>query len=303
MLNRREFIRTGFVAAGAMAFLPSWALKSSDTTRLVILHTNDMHCRLDPFPIDHPRYPGKGGMNRISAYARELRKKEPQLLMLDSGDFSQGTPYYNFFGNELVIKMMNEMGYDASTIGNHEFDSGLDKLATALNQSDFPIISSNYDFSATPLNTIVKKNMVLERNGLRIGLYGLGIELQGLVDNNLAGKTIYNDPVQTALEQETYLKEQEDCDFIICLSHLGYEYAQEKLCDKVVATKTSFTDLILGGHTHTFLESPVELPNKRGEQVVINQVGWASLMLGQLVFNFEKRKKRVFETAPNKPVG
>jgi len=303
MLNRREFIKKGFVAVGTLALMPSWAFKSNDLTRLVIIHTNDLHSRLEPFPENHPKYSGKGGMNRISAYVKETRKKEPQLLMLDSGDFSQGTPYYNFFGNELIVKMMNEIGFDASTVGNHEFDLGLDSLSSALSLANFPLISSNYDFSSTPLNQKIKKNLVLERNGLRIGIYGLGIELQGLVDEQLAGKTRYLDPVRTALEQENLLREQEKCDFIICLSHLGYQYQQEKICDRDIAGQTSFTDLILGGHTHTFLESPVELMNKKGEPVVINQVGWASLMLGQLVFFFEKRKKKVFESAPNKPVG
>ncbi len=303
MLNRREFIKNGFVAMGTLALMPSWAFKSNDLTRLVILHTNDLHCRLEPFSENHPKYPGKGGMNRISAFVKETRKKEPQLLMLDSGDFSQGTPYYNFFGNELIVKMMNEIGFNASTVGNHEFDLGLESLSSALSLANFPLISSNYDFSATPLHSKVKKNLVLERNGLRIGIYGLGIELQGLVDESLYAGTRYLDPLHTALEQENFLREQEKCDFIICLSHLGYQYQQEKICDRDIARQSSFTDLILGGHTHTFLESPVELMNKKGEPVVINQVGWASLMLGQLVFFFEKRKKKIFETAPNKPVG
>jgi 5'-nucleotidase len=303
MLNRRNFIKRGLITAGTLALIPTWAFRPNEMTKLVVLHTNDLHCRFEPFPNTDPKFAGKGGMNRISAYAKALRKVEPQLLMLDCGDFSQGTPYYNFFGSELVLKMMTEMGYDASTIGNHEFDLGLDDLSNAMNSSGFPLVSSNYDFTGTPMERKIVKSLVLERNGLRIGIYGLGIELQGLVDKNLYGPTSYANPIHTALEQEEFLRTQERCDFIICLSHLGYEYKNEKTSDCTIAAKTNTTDLILGGHTHTFLASPVEVINRRGEPVVVNQVGWGSLMLGQLEFYFERRKKRVYDLGPNKPVG
>jgi 5'-nucleotidase len=301
MLNRRAFIKTSALAGAGLMAMPAAAINGM--TRLVILHTNDMHCHFEPFPENDPKYGGRGGMNRISAYVKQLRQKETDLLLFDCGDFSQGTPYYNFFKGEVVLKLMSEMGYDAGTIGNHDFDSGLDTLAGVMPNAGFPLISSNYDFSLTPLKGLVKKNHIIERKGIRIGIYGLGIELQGLVGENLSGQTVYNDPVEVALEQEDYLRNEEKCDLVVCLSHLGFQYDTPRISDMTLAPKTRFTDVILGGHTHTFLESPIEMFNKDKNPVVINQVGWAALMLGQLEFYFEKQKKSFLDLNENKRVG
>jgi 5'-nucleotidase len=301
MLNRRRFLKTTALFGAGMYAIPGRALNGYE--KLTILHTNDMHCHLEPFQENDAKYPGRGGMNRIAAYVKQLRISNPDLLLLDSGDFSQGTPYYNFYKGEAVLKLMSEMGYVASTIGNHEFDNGLDSLKKVLQFANFPLISSNYDFSDTPLNGIIKKNIVLEVNGIRIGIYGLGIALQGLVVKELYGNTVYNDPLETALVQEEYLKEKEKCDFIICLSHLGYKSKTPIPSDIVLAENTLNTDVILGGHTHTFLESPVEVLNKKRQPVVINQVGWAALMLGELEFYFERKKKTNIDFSRNKHVG
>jgi 5'-nucleotidase len=301
MLSRRKFIRNTLIAGAGLYALPSFGQNNVD--KLMILHTNDLHCHFEPFLENDPKYPGKGGMNRISAYVKKLRQHNPDLLLLDSGDFSQGTPYYNFYNGEVVLKLMSEMGYDASTFGNHEFDSGLESFKNVMQYADFPLVSANYDFSKTPLNGRVKKHIVIEKKGIRIGIYGLGIELQGLVGKNVRGNTVYNEPLEVALETEDYLRYEEKCDFIICLSHLGFQYDSPQICDVQLAQNTYETDLILGGHTHTFLDSPVEFINKNKRPVVVNQVGWAALMLGQLEFFFEQKKKTRIDLTPNKKVG
>jgi len=306
MWSRRDFIKVVALGAVGASAIPSYANKLSKRgkeERLFILHTNDLHCRLEPFSETDPKYPGQGGMNRIAAYVKKMREKEPDLLLFDSGDFSQGTPYFNFFKDEVILKLMSEMGYNASTVGNHEFDNGVDELNRGLSFANFPIVSSNYDFSATSMGRNVKKNLVLERKGIRIGVYGLGVELAGLVDPSKSGKTVYLNPVETALQQEEYLREKEKCDLVICLSHLGYEFASDKISDIKLASLTRNTDLILGGHTHTFLEKPVNCLNMDKKPVVVNQAGWASLMLGHIEFLFERDRKSIVDFSENKRVG
>jgi 5'-nucleotidase len=302
MWNRRQFIFNSTLAATGLLAMPT-LVAGNGQQKLIILHTNDLHSHVEPFPDNDSKYPGKGGLNRIAAYVKQMRKQHPDLLLFDSGDFSQGTPFYNFYQAEVVLRLMSEIGYTASTVGNHEFDSGLESLKKSLQFANFPLVSSNYDFSDTLLKDSIQKNLIVERNGLRVGVYGLGVELNGLVGKTLYEKTVYLNPVETALAQESYLKEEMKCDFIVCLSHLGFAYETPTISDKVLAGKTVFTDLILGGHTHTFLEKPVEVPNKRNIPVVINQAGWASLMLGQLEFYFEKNGKTIHDMAPNKTVG
>lgn len=301
MLNRRKFIKVVAATGVGLYAMPSFA--SNELQKITILHTNDMHCHFEPFDETDPKFGGRGGMNRISAYVKKMRAQNSDLLLLDSGDFSQGTPYYNFFKGEVVLKLMSEMGYIASTIGNHEFDNGLDDLKKAIGFANFPLISSNYDFSKTVLSDTIKKHLIIERSGIRIGLYALGIELHGLVGKSLCGNTVYNNPIDVALEQEDYLRNKEKCDIVICLSHLGFKYDTPKVSDVVLAKKTRFTDAILGGHTHTFLDSPIEVLNSDKQPVVINQVGWAALMLGQLDFFFEKQKKTLLDFSGNKRVG
>jgi len=298
--NRRIFLKTIAVGGLGLSAIPSLALKQNMQTRLLLLHTNDIHCRLEPFSENHPKYKGRGGLNRIAAYIKKLRETEPELLLFDNGDFSQGTPYFNFFKSEVVLKLMSEMGYNAGTIGNHEFDNGLDGLAGCFSYINYPIVSSNYDFTETALSGKIAKNLVLEKNGIRVGIYGLGIELNGLVDENKSGKTKYFNPVETALEQEYYLRREKRCDLVICLSHLGLEYATDKISDKILAGKTRFTDLILGGHTHSFLEKPLELKNANQKPIIVNQAGWAALQLGQIEFLLERESVPFFDFSKNK---
>lgn len=302
MWNRRTFIKT--VAAGGLGFaaMPQMVLAGNNTQRLLILHTNDIHCRFEPFPETDPKYAGKGGLNRISAYVKAMRQRNPDLLLFDCGDFSQGTPYFNFFKSEVVLRLMSEMKYDAGTIGNHEFDNGLQGMHEGFGFANYPLVSSNYDFSDTIMAGRIKENLVLERNGIRIGIYGLGVGLSGLVDPLKSGATKYLDPLETALNQEYFLKKEMKCDLVFCLSHLGYEYASDLISDKVLAAKTHLTDLILGGHTHSFLDKPVDIQNASGKHVIVNQAGWAALALGKIELLVEKERRSFFDLTANKKV-
>jgi 5'-nucleotidase len=291
MFNRKAFIRNTALSAAAMLAGPEllqaaeqWAPK-----KLTILHTNDVHSRLDPFPMDGGRNQGLGGVTARAALIEEIRKAEEQVLLLDAGDIFQGTPYFNFYKGEPEIKSMSAMGYDACTIGNHDFDAGLENLATQLTgHASFPMLVSNYDFTGTPMEHKSEPYKIFKKGGLKIGVFGVGIEMKGLVPDNLAGATQYLDPVQKANETAERLRKKEKCDMVICLSHLGYKYEDDKISDIVLAKQTYDVDLIIGGHTHTFMDNPDVIKNKKGDDVIVNQVGWAGINLGRLDFEFSK---------------
>lgn len=294
MNNRRAFLKQTILGGGALALglIPKELFASGELVRLTVMHTNDMHCHLDPFPADHAEYPGKGGLVRIASIVNQCRKENPNLLLLDAGDMFQGTPYFNYFKGNLIVKVMSKMGYDAGTIGNHEFDNGMGDILSAINNANFPLISSNYDFSDTLLNGHVKTQLILEKGGVKVGIYGLGIELNGLVGTLNYGKTRYLDPLTTALKMESVLKNDYKCDLVICLSHLGLSYEHNKISDVTLAPQTKYTDLIVGGHTHSFLEKPLVLKNADGNPIVVNQAGWAALETGRIEFLFDRVSKR-----------
>lgn len=271
--------------------MPLQALGSPRITRLVILHTNDTHSRIEPFPMDGGRNQGKGGAARRAALIKAIRQTEDQVLLLDAGDIFQGTPYFNFFGGELEFKLMSAMKYDAATLGNHDFDAGLEGLYKQLPHADFPFLVANYDFSDTLMAGKTQAYKIFRKGPLRIGVFGLGIKLDGLVPANLYGNTRYTDPVVAANKYATLLKHEHKCDYVICLSHLGYRYRGNKVSDEVLAKNSQNLDLIIGGHTHTFMDRPVVHKNEAGQPVVINQVGWAGLMLGRLDVFFEHNRK------------
>jgi 5'-nucleotidase len=295
MSSRRTFIKQTAFSGGALALgvLPKELLASGEVVKLTVLHTNDMHCHIEPFPDDHAEYPGRGGMLRIASFVNQSRKENPNLLLLDAGDMFQGTPYFNYFKGELMMKVMNKMGYDAGTIGNHEFDNGLGDLQSALKMADFPILNSNYDFSDSILSGIVKSHLILKKDGIKVGIYGLGIELDGLVSKPNFGNIQYRDPAETALNIERTLKKEHSCDLIICLSHLGYSYQSNKISDLSLAPQTKYTDLFVGGHTHTFLDKPTVLKNGDGKVVIVNQAGWAALSIGKIEYVFDRNRKAV----------
>lgn len=292
-MQRRHFIKQT-AAASALLSVGSFGLSAfsnpSNRKHITILHTNDTHSRLDPFPEDDARYPNKGGIARRATLIEQIRKENPNTLLLDAGDFFQGTPYFNFYGGELELKFMSMLKYDAATIGNHEFDNGINGLLAQLPHAKFPIISSNYDFSNTILDGYVDKYRIFEKDGIKVGVFGLGVELEGLVTKKLYQETKYYDPIEIAQDMTKILKEEKQCDLVICLSHIGYSYEHDKVSDVRLAAATSGIDLILGGHTHTFLPRPVVVKNINDQEVLINQVGFAGINLGRIDFYFEEKE-------------
>lgn len=294
MQNRREFLKTllfGSLFVGT-GLSPLQILAKKGITQLTILHTNDCHSQIEPFPDDHPEYPNMGGFPERASLINDIRRNNPSTLLFDAGDIFQGTPYFNYFSGELEIKLMNEMKYNAATIGNHEFDNGLENLANQIDKANFPFISSNYDFSDTPLENLVKKYLIINKNGIKIGLLGLGIELEGLVSKKNSGNTIYKDPIKEAQQQSDFLKHDMKCDLIICLSHLGHEYKGKKVSDVVIAQNSSNIDLIIGGHTHKFLDQPLLIANRDKKEVRIVQSGWAGIKMGRIDYYFDNEKHK-----------
>lgn len=221
-----------------------------------------------------------------------IRQQEENVLLLDAGDIFQGTPYFNVYKGEPEIKAMSRMQYDAATMGNHDFDGGIENFATQLQHASFPLLIANYDFTGTAMEGKSKPYQVFKKSGLKIGVLGIGIELKGLVPENLYGKTIYSDPVTAANTVANILRQKEGCDMVVCLSHLGDKYADQKISDEILAKESYDVDLIIGGHTHRFFEKPITYKNRRNADVIVNQVGWAGIQLGRLDFNIEGGKKK-----------
>jgi 5'-nucleotidase len=295
MLNRRGFIKNSALLTGGMVAGQGVWQELSGAERiekLTILHTNDVHSRIDPFPMDGSRNQGMGGVAARAAVIKQVRAQEEHVLLLDAGDIFQGTPYFNYYKGEPEIKAMTAMGYDACTIGNHDFDAGLENLSTQLRHARFPMLVSNYDFSSTPMEQKTAPYTILKKGKLKIGITGVGIEMDGLVPSALSGNTKYLDPIRSVNEVAAQLKMKEKCDMIICLSHLGFKYKDNKISDEILAKETEYVDLIIGGHTHTFLDEPVVYRNKKQHDVIVNQVGFAGIILGRLDFTFSATKKK-----------
>ena len=287
-MKRRDFIQKT-AASSALLGLSGVSLSSIstiDTKKITILHTNDTHSHIDPFPVDHPKNPNMGGAARRAAIIESIRKEEKNVLLLDAGDIFQGTPYFNYYGGELEFKLMSMMQYDLATMGNHDFDNGIDGFYAQLPHAKFDFVSANYDFKNTVLNDIVKPYKIIFKDGIKIGIFGLGVQLDGLVDKKLYKETVYNNPIEVAQDMTRILKEEKKCDLVICLSHLGFKYKDEpeKPSDVILAQKTKNIDLIIGGHTHTFLDKPVIEKNNEGKEVLINQVGCFGVNLGRIDF-------------------
>lgn len=296
-MKRRQFIRKagmGALVAGT-SLVPGWAaaagLLKPEVEKLTILHTNDVHSRLDPFPMDGGRYQGMGGAARRATLLRKIREEEEHVLLLDAGDIFQGTPYFNFFNGELEMKLMSQMRYDAATLGNHDFDGGIDGFHQQMGHANFPFVICNYDLSDTILHQKTKPYQVFEKGAMRIGVLGVGIKLEGLVLPSLYKNTRYLDPIEEANKNAAILKRELNCDYVICLSHLGFRYRSGRVSDHTLAENSRDIDLIIGGHTHTFLKEPVELANAVGKPVIINQVGFGGIWLGRLDVYFSKRRK------------
>ena len=293
-MKRRRFIKNSIYGSlGGSLILNSLSCERKNFKKITILHTNDVHSHIEPFPKDHSKFPNMGGFERRSTLINNIRLKNPNTLLLDAGDVFQGTPYFNFYGGELEFKLMSMLKYDAMTIGNHDFDNGIDGLNSQLPKASFDIISSNYDFSNTILENKIKRTKTYILDEVKIGVFGLGIELKGLVSDELYKETKYLDTVEISNDITDYLKNEEKCDLIICLSHLGFKYKKNKISDFIIAQKTKDIDLIIGGHTHTFMDKPTITKNKIGNDVIINQVGCFGVYLGKIDFYLDTNKIKI----------
>lgn len=285
MVNRRKFIKNSVLLAGGFASGMDAFAEGAKRRKLSVLHTNDFHSRLEAFPSNHPKYPSQGGIARLKTLI-DKEREAAEVLLLDCGDIFQGTPYFNRFGGVPELEWMNLARYDAATLGNHDFDMGVQHLATVIaKHSLFRFVNCNYDFTGTPLDGHIQRDTIIEKGGFRIGITGLGINPEGLIPDHLCRGIIYNDPISKVQETVDNLRNNHHCDLIIVLSHLGYSYEGRQIDDRKLATETHGINLILGGHTHTFLEEPVTMENKKGKKVVINQAGWAGLRLGKISFD------------------
>jgi len=261
---------------------------AGEKVKLVILHTNDTHSQVEPTEKSDSKTSDMGGYARRMGVIEQIRSAEKNVLLLDAGDFSQGTPYFNFYNGRVEIEALNRMKYDAVTPGNHEFDNGIDTLAVILGKALFPVISSNYNPGNTALSGLLKTYLILERSGLRIGILALDVNPKGLIfENNYKG-LIYEDPVKKANEVSTYLKKTKKCDVIICLSHLGADSTKAEVNDFTIAHQTRYIDVIIGGHSHSMITNTT-VRNASGKSVVIAQMGKSGLYLGRIELELVKR--------------
>ncbi|MEO6303190.1 MAG: metallophosphoesterase [Bacteroidia bacterium] len=303
--NRRDFLKFTLGAAAAVYGLNSHAenilLKEKDFTKLTILYTNDQHSRIEPFPENDVKYSGEGGFAKRANFIENIRAENNHVLLLDAGDIFQGTPYFNYYHGEIEYKLMTLMAYDAVTFGNHDFDLGCENIVKQMPNAGFDFINCNYNFDNTALskNKKITPYKIYKKGPLKIGILGVGIDLENLVDIKYTKGIIYNDPIENANRIASILKNDEKCDYVICLSHLGYKYDTNKVSDVVLAEKTKNIDLIIGGHTHTFLEVPTVVKNSDAKDVQITQVGWAGIWLGKIEIFFSSYNKKTLQNNKN----
>lgn len=290
MTNQEKRMKQiGFILIGvAMLTQPLFA---QQTKELDILHTSDTHSRIEPIdPQAADKLAGLGGVLRRVAFVKQFRQEHPDMLLFDGGDFSQGTPYYNLFWGELEVQMMNLMRYDAVTIGNHEFDFGLENMARLYRMARFPVVCANYDVKGTVLEGLVKPYVVLERFGLKIGVFGLGPRLQGLVASANCKGVTYHDPVEAARRVAALLKGKEGCDVVVCLSHLGARLNEaDEVDDERLIAATKDIDVVLGGHTHTFMEKPMLYRDAEGKEVPLLHSGKNGVYVGRIDLDVTQR--------------
>lgn len=267
-------------------------LSAQGVKELVIYHTNDTHSKIEPYAenFKDTSWAGKAGYVRRATFMKEARKENKDVLLFDCGDFSQGSPYYNMFKGEVEVCLMNEMGYDAGTIGNHEFDFGLDNMLRLFKMAKFPIVCANYDFTGTVLEGVVKPYIIIERNGLKIGVFGLSPRMEGLVQAANCEGVVYNEPNAAANEVADLLKNKEGCDAVICLSHLGWKSGPlNPASDENLIANTRNIDVVLGGHSHSLFVSPEYYKNLDGKEVPNYQMGKSAVYVGKMVLKFVKK--------------
>ncbi len=265
-----------------IALFLSLSVSAFAQKKIVILHTNDTHSRIEPLPETDKYAPNKGGVVRRANYIESVRAENKNVLLFDAGDFVQGTPYYNVFGGEVETKAMNMLKYDAATLGNHEFDYGLEGLKDILDWAQFPIISSNYDFSETILKDRFDPYLIIVKDGVKIGVIGLNVKPQGLIATANYTNMVFMDPLETGNELATKLKNEDKCDVVICLSHLGYT------ADKRLAENSRNIDIIIGGHSHTYMKDPDIIKNADNEDILIYQTQGRGVYVGRIDIELEK---------------
>ena len=282
MKNRTVMAVGGCLLAGMLSAQPPKELR--------LYHTNDMHSRVEVFPADYADtlLAGKGGLLRRATFIRRQRERYKDLLLLDAGDFSQGTPYYNIYRGEVEVRLMNAMRYDAATIGNHEFDYGLENMARLFRMAEFPVVCANYDVTGTVLEDLVQEYTVVERSGVRIGIFGIGPRLEGLVERDKFGGVKFEDPVSEAQRVVQLLREQEKCEVVVCLSHLGWE--EESYSDVELIRHTRGIDAVIGGHSHTYFEAPVFCRDLDGKEVPVQQMGKHGVFVGEMILKLKPIK-------------
>src|SRR6266404_1516572 len=308
MINRRRFLTTSAAFGAALVVAPSelrFVLSNerarlasplfnpaADETLITILHTNDTHSQIDPLPANDKFYPGNGGVARRATLVKRIRQENPNTLLIDAGDVLQGTPYFNFYKGEVEYKAMSLIGYDAGTIGNHEFDNGVESLAKAYQFANFDIVSTNYDVRGSALETRVKPHVVKEVGGLRIGLFGMGIRPEGLITPDNFKPLKYLDPATTVRGAVKLLREQERCSLVLGMSHLGYypNPQRDEIGDTQVAAQVEGIDFIASGHTHTFMDKPVLQKNPAGKDTIVFQVGRSGIYVGRVDFTLRDGK-------------
>lgn len=307
MITRKTFLRRlSLLGAGIGCFghQTLWAADRRTTETVIsIMHTNDTHARIEPFPAGSGDYSGLGGVARRASLVRSVRQENPYNLLLDAGDVFQGTPYFNYYHGALDFEVMSRMGYDAGTIGNHEFDNRVEGFVEVAPKARFPFVISNLDFTNAPeMGAFTRPWWVKEINGIRLGVFGLCVAFENLVLPELHVGVTYKEPVQVSTEMVRVLREDQGCHMVIGLSHLGHAYETDQVSDRVVAHEVPGIDLIIGGHTHTLLPEPevVERPGHR--PTVISQVGHAGVVLGRLDYAFDRHQQIAGVTARNAEV-
>lgn len=265
------------------------AVSAQEKIKLTILHTNDTHSQVEPLEANASKNPNMGGYARRMGVIEKIRSEEENVLLFDAGDFIQGTPYFNLYNGFIEIDALNKMKYDASTLGNHEFDNGLDSLFNIVKLAEFPIVNSNYDLSNTVLANHIEPYIILNRFGLKIGIFGLGVQPKGMImENNYKGM-IYNDPVKVANKTAKFLKKKEKCDLIICLSHLGSGKNSKTINDYSLASQTNYIDIIIAGHSHQHIED-IHVKNKKNKEMIIAQMGKSGAYLGRIDLELTRKK-------------
>jgi 5'-nucleotidase len=284
-MERRTFL-AGMVAAGAAGAVPSLIAQSATPSagRVTLLHTNDMHSHIEPFGPGNGQLSGQGGMARRAALVKQLRKDNANVLLLDAGDVFQGTPYFNQFKGRLEYKLMSMMGYDAATLGNHDFDNGVEGLLAAMEEATFPFVNCNFDMKGAPaLAKRVQPWLVRDLPGIRVGITGVCLPFSGLVSPKNHAGVLWMDPVACLKPVVKHLREVEKVDLVVLLSHLGYDMKGEGLDDLTLPRLVPGLDAIIGGHSHTFLDQPTRIQQSSGETLIF-QVGIGGAVLGRMDF-------------------